>query len=324
MSINKHRTKAYDADLRCRIVYQRKAMGFTLQKVAENLGVSVATAYRTEELFDETGDVCKRMYPPGHGNKKQTDVDALFIVELLVERPATYLKEIQMQLEQRNGTHVDIATICRFLRKNGFTRKQLQSVALQRSERLRSEFAQEISIFSRDMYIFIDETGADRRNATRKFGYSLRGKPEYRLLVRGKRISAISAMTVDGILDCHIVEGSVNADTFEDFIEKSLLPHLLPFNGSNPNSIVVLDNCSIHHVDHIVELLESTGILVIFLPPYSPDLNPIEEAFSKVKACLRENELALQVMDDPTNIVLAAFASITPQNCLEWVLHSGY
>ena len=53
-----------------------------LQKVAENLGVSVATAYRTEELFDETGDVCKRMYPPGHGNKKLTDVGALFIVEL--------------------------------------------------------------------------------------------------------------------------------------------------------------------------------------------------------------------------------------------------
>ena len=67
-----------------------------------------------------------------------------------------------MQLEQRNGTHVDIATICRFLRKNGFTRKQLQSVALQQSERLRTEFAPEISIFSRDMYIFIDETGGDR------------------------------------------------------------------------------------------------------------------------------------------------------------------
>ena len=99
MSIEKHRTKAYDADLRWRIVYQRKAMGLTLQKVAENL---VATAYRTEQLFDETGDVCKRKYPPGHGNKKLTDADAFLIMELLVERPATYLKEIQTQLEQRN------------------------------------------------------------------------------------------------------------------------------------------------------------------------------------------------------------------------------
>lgn len=95
-----NRTKAYDADLRWRIVYQRKAMEFTLQKVAQNLGVSVATAYRTEELSDETGDVCKRMYPPGHGNKKLTDVDALFIVERLVERPATYLKRFKCSLSK--------------------------------------------------------------------------------------------------------------------------------------------------------------------------------------------------------------------------------
>ena len=86
------------------------------------------------------------------------------------------------------------------------------------------------------------------------------------------------------MLDCHIVAGSVNADRFEEFIEQSLLPHLMPFNGINPHSIVVLDNCSIHHVDHLVNLTESMGVLVLFLPPYSPDMMPIESAFSKVKS----------------------------------------
>ena len=101
------------------------------------------------------------------------------------------------------------------------------------------------------------------------------------------------------------------SDVFEEFVERSLLPHVLPFNGTNPHSVIILENCLIHHVDHVVDLMESMGVLVIFLPPYSPDLNPIEEAFSKVKACLKANELAFEVLDDPTDILLGAFASTT-------------
>lgn len=65
----------------------------------------------------------------------------------------------------------------------------------------------------------------------------------------------------------------------------------MPFNGTNPHSVIVLDNASIHHVDEVVELLDSLGALVLFLPPYSPDYNPIEEAFSKVKSLIRDYEV---------------------------------
>ena len=104
---------------------------------------------------------------------------------------------------------------------------------------------------------------------------SLRGKQvtSQKLLVRGQRVSAVAVMSTEGILDCHIVSGSVNADSFEEFVERSLLPHLMPFNGVNPHSVVVLDNCSIHHVDHILNFIEGLGVLVLFLPPYSPELN---------------------------------------------------
>ena len=88
------------------------------------------------------------------------------------------------------------------------------------------------------------------------------------------------AMSTEGILDCYIVTGSVDAEKFVDFVQQALLPHLLPFDGVNPCRF---DNASIHHVDGVVDLIESTGALVVFLPP----LDPIEEAFSKLKSTLK-------------------------------------
>ena len=132
------------------------------------------------------------------------------------------------------------------------------------------------------MFVFVDETGTDRCDALRKFEYSLRGKKATSqiLLVWGQGESAVRVMSAEGILDCHIVSGNVNADSFEEFVERSLLPYLMPFNGINPHS---LDNCSIHHVDHIVNLIEGLGVLVLFLTPYSPDLMPIESAVKSSK-----------------------------------------
>lgn len=95
-------------------------------------------------------------------------------------------------------------------------------------------------------------------------------------LVRGQRVSAVGVLSAKGMLDCHIVARLVNADRFEEFIEQSLLGSLwiytitiewhqvgyfMPFNGIN-SYIVVLDNCSIHHVDHLVNLIENMGVLV--------------------------------------------------------------
>lgn len=131
-------------------------------------------------------------------------------------------------------------------------------------------------------------------------------------------------MSVCGLLDCHIVDGNVSGECFEEFIEKSLLRHLMPFNGTNPHSIAVMDNAAIHHAPGIIDLVQSTGALVIFLPPYSPDLMPIELCFSKIKAYLKANEVALQVLDDPIDAVLAAFISVTAEDCVGWVNNCGY
>ena len=135
------------------------------------------------------------------------------------------------------------------------------------------------------MLIFLDETGTDRRNTFRTKGYSIRGKPakSQKLLVWEEHISPLCLMSMEGILACKIARGSVDGETFIAFVENVLMPNLMPFDGYNPRSIVIMDNCSIHHIDEVTELIQQTGALVHWLPPYSPDMNPIEEAFSKAK-----------------------------------------
>jgi len=115
------------------------------------------------------------------------------------------------------------------------------------------------------------------------------------LLARGEHISVISVLSVEGILHCKIVRGSVNGETFVEFIENQLMPILMPFNGYNLRSVVIMDNCSIHHVDHVTALLQEIGVLIQWLPPYSPDFNPLEEAFSKVKSEMKSMETEMQV-----------------------------
>ena len=136
-------------------------------------------------------------------------------------------------------------------------------------------------------------------------------------------MSAIAAMSVDGIIALKIVLGSVDGDTFYDFTCGSLLRHLMPFNGMNRNSIVIMDNCSIHHVDEVDQVFKDSSVLVHYLPPYSPDYNPIELAFSKVKYMIKALDTEMEVIDDIETIVLCAFSAITPTDCQAWIRSVG-
>ena len=126
----------------------------------------------------------------------------------------------------------------------------------------------------------------------------MRGKRtrSHKLLVRGKRVSVVAAMSTNGMLDYRLVRGVVDAMEFKEFVEKCLLRNLMPFDGINPHSIVVMDNASIHHAGNSIELIESTGALVLFVPPHSPDLNAIEEAFSSIKAYMKAEEVLQQMI----------------------------
>ena len=322
------RCTAYDEDLRWRVVYQRYGLSLSFEKIAANLNIDKSTACRVIALFDATGNVKKAKHPSGqsHHLQKMTEIDQFLIIEVVVSRPGIYLHEIQEMLLQETGTIVSLSTVCNFLHRMGFTRQKMTRVAIQRSDQLRVKFMEDVSLFNPEMFVFIDESGADRRDCLRKFGYQLRGKPPQALQFfnRGKHITAVAAMSVQGLLECTMLEGGVCGSTFKTFLEEKLSPLLQPFNGTNPHSVIILDNASIHHADHdgVVELLQTLGVLVYFLPPYSPDYNPIEELFAKVKSVLKAYEH--RIHESLETLLLMSFLSVTPEDCQGWIEHAGY
>ena len=218
----------------------------------------------------------------------------MLVLEIAIEKPGIYLREIKQFLMEETGTEVDTSTICRFLKESGFTRQKMIITAKQRSDALRTDFLMDMTIYKDhpELFVFVDETGTGRRDSMRKFGYGLRGMPpvSQKILFRGQRVSTIAAISFDqGLLDCQTVTDTVTGEKFGRFVQH-LSSHLHTFDGTAPRSIVVLDNASVHHADGVVDKLQSTGALVHFLPPYSPDLNPIEATFSKVKSILKANE----------------------------------
>ena len=205
-----------------------------------------STVSRVVSKFNQTGNVDTK--PRKGAPMKLSAFDEFVIMENILERPGKYLYELQSDIKQTIGTDVDVSTICRFLKRSNFSWKKLSHVALQRNAERRSQFISDISVYNPDMLIFIDETGCDRRDSIRKFGYSLVGKPahSHSLLLRGKRFSAIGILSTEGILDTYITQDSVNSETFLEFIDKSLLQHIMLFNGINPCSVVLLVNASIY------------------------------------------------------------------------------
>ncbi len=199
--------------------------------------------------------------------------------------------------------------------------------AKQRSDVLRAEYLLDVSIYKGhpELFVFVDETGADRRDAMRKFAYSLRGKPATarKLMVRGHRVSAVVGISCSGILDFHTTLTTVDAEKFKHYVEDALVPFLQPFNGVNAHSVVVLDNASIHHVEDVVDTIQRTGALVQFLPPYSPDMNPIEHTFAQLKSVLKANEDNWEDLETET-MVIAALNTITAAECQSWISHCGY
>ena len=109
-----------------------------------------------------------------------------------------------------------------------------------------------------------------------------------------------------GILALKNVRGAVDADVYYTFVCKYLLPKLMPLYGQSEHCVVVQDNCAIHHVQEVTDVLHDASVIVQYLPPYSPDYNPIEECFSKVKFMLKAMEVEMEFYDDIDTIIPGA------------------
>ena len=196
--------------------------------------------------------------------RKLDHLHELYIIGLLVENPGLYLSEICQNIHAATGVTVSGSTVCRLLQRNGLTRKKIVQVAKQRCIEYRGKFMAEILQYPPEWLVFLDETGSDHKDHIRTFGYSLIGEPPvyHRFLGRGTRISAISALST-GLTSYELIIGTTNGDKLYDFIRGSLIPNMHPFPGEM--SILIMDNCSIHHVQEVKDLLEAAGLLLICL-----------------------------------------------------------
>ncbi len=153
----------------------------------------------------------------------------------------------------------------------------------ERDEQRRSAFAQYVRSILSERFVFVDECSTNI-SLSPIYARAPRGERAQGKAPRnwGKNVSLICAIDSEGVKPSMSVEGAVDAKAFESYIEHLLAPRL------KRGQIVVMDNLSVHKTKRVKGLIEEAGCELWFLPPYSPDLNPIEEAFSKVKSTLRK------------------------------------
>ena len=177
--------------------------------------------------------------------------------------------------------------IGRILRTIGWTRTTIHRIAQQRDADLRDHYLHRISQYKSYQLVFVDESGCDGRAGYRRWGWSPKGSSPVQVTKfgRGKRWHILPAYAQDGIMLRRVYQGSTDSDLFEDFIAQ-LLHHCGRYPESK--SVIVMDNASWHHSEKIQQMCRDAGVVVEFLPPYSPDFNPIEEHFGVLKKFIKK------------------------------------
>jgi transposase len=165
--------------------------------------------------------------------------------------------------------------------------------------------------------VFLDESGVTTE-MTRRYGRAARGQRVQDAVPAGhwRTLTLLAALSLHGLRAAMTVESPTDGDVFLAYVEQVLGPRL------QPGDVVVLDNLAAHKVAGVRALIEARGAQLLYLPPYSPDFNPIEQAWSKVKELLRAAKArTLPLLDDA---ITAALAAITADNAVGWFRHCGY
>ena len=165
--------------------------------------------------------------------------------------------------------------------------------------------------------VFLDETWA-KTNMTRPRGRSLRGARLVAAVPHGhwKTTTFLAALRTSGLTAPLVVDGAVNGEIFLAYVRQQLVPTL------RPGDVIVMDNLSSHKRVGVREAIEATGASLAFLPPYSPDFNPIEQAFAKFKWLLKS--AARRTVDALWNTCGALLANFKEDECRNYIRHCGY
>ena len=181
----------------------------------------------------------------------------------------------------------------------------------------RRHWRETLPLHDAGQYIFLDETGVTT-DLLRRYARSLRGTraSDHTPCSHWTAHTVVAALRSTELTATAVFDGPMDSVTFRAYVDQVLVPTL------RPGDVVVLDNLSVHKQPEVCAAIEQAGARVRFLPPYSPDFNPIEQAFAKLKAFLRTHRP--RTFDQVCDLMRTALALFLPHECANYVKHCGY
>jgi transposase len=166
-------------------------------------------------------------------------------------------------------------------------------------------------------FVFLDETGTTT-NMTRRYGWSMQGQRVIDATPHGHWLTTtfVAGLRQNGIIAPLVLDGPMRGEVFRAYVEQMLAPAL------SPGDVVVLDNLAAHKVAGVREAIKAVGASVLYLPPYSPDLNPIEQLFAKLKALLRKT--AARTKDALWSAIGELLDAFKADECQNYIRNCGY
>ena len=303
-------------DLRERVVKAVEA-GQSCRSAALRFGVSPSSAIKWMKRWRQHGDVSPassrgRIRSPLHPHRS-------WLLKLVAAQPDLTLTEVQQRLADRDVA-IGIGSIWRFFDREGVSFKK----TLLPSEQDRPDVARRRASWKRHQgkvdparLVFIDETWA-KTNMVRTHGWGPRGQRLRGQAPHGhwQTLTFLAALRHDRIDAPCVLDGPINGESFKAYIEQFLVPTL------KPGDIVIMDNLGSHKGHAVRRAIRAVGARLLFLPPYSPDLNPIEQMFAKLKTLLRK--AAERTVEATWQRIGSLLNRFTPQECANYIQNAGY
>lgn len=306
--------KPLSNDLRERILAAVDHGEGSRRQLAARFRVNVSTITRLLQLRRQTGSIAPR--PHAGGKPPTLDRDGLERLRGLVrESPDATLE----RLRQRLGIAGSIMIVWRGLKALGITREKKTPHAAERDRpdvrRKRRSFRRAVEPIAPGRLVFVDETGVTTA-MTPAYGRAPRGERVVAAAPASwESVTLIAAVGLDGVRAPMAVPGAVNAATFQAYVDQVLAP------APRPGDVVVFDNLAAHLSPGVAAAIERAGARVLPLPPYSPDFNPIEELFSKLKEALRR--AAARTRDGVYEALGEALELISAADIVGWFRNAG-
>ncbi|MDD1453157.1 IS630 family transposase [Sphingomonas sp. H160509] len=310
--------RALSVDLRDRVV-AAIAGGLSRRQAAVRFGVSAASAIRWQQLATQHGTPAPQQQG-GDRRSMRIEAHAGLILDAYKATPDITLAELQALLAD-HGTEVALGTIWRFFARRGITPQKKTAHATEQDRpdilKRREEWFDGQLDLDPEQLIFIDETWAST-NMARRYGRAPRGERLRAGVPHGhwKTTTFVAGLSRTGMIAPWVLDGPMNGDAFTTYVTRVLVPEL------SPGNVVIMDNLSSHKAPAVRVAIEAAGARLLFLPPYSPDFNPIEMAFSKLKAHLRKAaERTIHGLWDAIGRIVDLYS---PQECSNYFSAAGY